>query len=87
MRMTFDEYDAMLMKFDSKEIQALKPCWPSHKTFTTEYLAHPEKYIPVCCFLLEKMKTSDLNEEKMRYLIQDFVYQNLELYDPDNEKN
>lgn len=88
MQMTFDEYDAMLEKFDSVvKDKSIKPCWPSHKIFTTEILAYPEKNIPICCYLLERAKTTSLEEEKMRFLVQEFVYNNLQLYDPDEEEN
>lgn len=82
MRMTFEEYDQMIERFNSMEV---RPCWPSEKLFDIEINKNPEKYIRACCYLLEKGKTTTLKEEYIRSLINEFVKKNLELYDPEED--
>lgn len=81
-RMTFDEYDRLIEKFDHISVKA---CWPTHKMFTIEINKHPEKYMTACLYLLEKGKTKSIEEEYIRSLIDDLVKKNLYLYDPEEE--
>lgn len=76
MKLTFDEYDELLEKFEKIEGNTF---WPSVQDIDLME-KNPDKYIVFCCYLLEKNKKPETNQEKYsKKNLHSFVNKYLEL--------
>ena len=85
-RMTYDEYDALVEKFEKiKESGKVIPIWPTIQQ-VDEFQKDPEKWMAFCCYLHEFNPEPKTAEEKYsRRNLSDFINSNLELYDPEED--
>ena len=78
MQLTFDEYDAMLEKFEEIETETI---WPTLKQIDM-FEEDPEKWLKFCCYLLEKGHDPQTKEEEYsKKNLTRFVNTHLELTD------
>lgn len=86
-RMTYDEYDALVEKFEEiKENGKVIPIWPTIQQFDM-FQENPEKWMAFCCYLHECNPEPKTAEEKYsKKNLSEFIYNNLELYDPEEEQ-
>ena len=76
MRLTFDEYDKEIERFEKINI---KPEYPTFNQIEM-FKKNPEKWILYCCFVMEKTDKPSNNEEKYsRKNLMNFINDNLEL--------
>ena len=87
MKMTFDEYDKLEEKFHKirERTSILNDYFPTEEEIITyvENSENPNKYIPFLLFLLENTKEMELTDEQQsaQKLIQNILYEHLELFD------
>lgn len=76
MRLTFNEYDKEIERFEKIN---LKPTYPTFNQIE-KFKKNPEKWILYCCFVIEKADKPSNNEEKYsRKNLMNFINDNLEL--------
>ena len=83
-RMTYDENDEMLERFDSMHTET--KIWPTIEQIEDIMDADPEKYIPFAIFMYEKGDKPENEEQKdAKKDLYDFINRHLELMDEDDD--
>lgn len=82
MRVTFEEYDHMIEKFNKVNTHTYFPSIEDMDIME----ADPDKWIPLLCYFIEKGEEPKTNEEQYsRKTMVRFVNKNLELVDSDTD--
>lgn len=82
MKMTFDEYDEILEKFEKMPKYVFWPTMEQVEMFRKD----PEKWLLFCAYLYEmNPPPATKDEELSRYDMMKFIYDNLFLVDGDDE--
>lgn len=81
MQMTFDEYDAMIEKFESLKTPV---CWPTPEQILM-FEKDPDKWLKFCCYLYEFAPNARTDEEKeSKHNMMTYINRHLELVDEED---
>ena len=84
MQMTYDEYDALIERFEKLKTPV---CWPTEEQILM-FEKNPDKWLMFCCYLYEFAPHARTEEEKeSKHSMLRFINRHLELVDDEEEKS